>query len=117
MNAAAPLADIPERDTAPLLHRLYDGEALGEAEAEDLFSALVAGELDEPSIAAMLVALRLRGETSAELIGAARALRAADEDFPRPDYLFADSCGTGGDGSGPIHVPTAAAFVGAACRL
>jgi anthranilate phosphoribosyltransferase len=117
MNAAAPLADSPERDTAPLLHRLYDGEALGEAEAGDLFSALVAGELDEPSIAAMLVALRLRGETPAELIGAARALRAADEDFPRPDYLFADSCGTGGDGSGSINVSTAAAFVAAACGL
>jgi anthranilate phosphoribosyltransferase len=117
MNAAAPLAEFPERDTAPLLHRLYDGEALGEREAEDLFSALVAGELDEPSIAAMLVALRLRGETPAELIGAARALRAADEDFPRPDYLFADSCGTGGDGSGSINVSTAAAFVAAACGL
>ena len=51
------------------------------------------------------------------MIGAARALRAADEDFPRPDYLFADSCGTGGDGSGSINVSTAVAFVAAACGL
>ena len=51
------------------------------------------------------------------MIGAARALRAADERFPRPDYLFADCCGTGGDGSGSINVSTAAAFVAAACGL
>src|SRR3712207_7583556 len=47
------------------------------------------------AIAAMLIALRLKGETADELTGAARALRAADEDFTRPHYLFADSCGTG----------------------
>jgi len=119
MNAASSLAaaDPPERDVVPLLHRLYDGRDLEAAEAEDLFSALVAGELDEVSVSAMLIALRLKGETPDELTGAARALRAADEDFPRPDYLFADSCGTGGDGSGSINVSTAAAFVVAACGL
>ncbi|MEA3040008.1 MAG: anthranilate phosphoribosyltransferase [Sphingomonadales bacterium] len=100
-----------------LLARLYDGESIGAEGAESLFSALVEGQLDGPSIAAMLIALRLRGETAEELAGAARALRAADADFPRPDYLFADSCGTGGDGSGTINVSTAAAFVAAAAGL
>lgn len=118
MNAQATLAaDAPERDVVPLLHRLYDGRDLSADDAETLFSVLVAGELDEVSVAAMLIALRLKGETAQELTGAARALRAADEDFPRPDYLFADSCGTGGDGSGSINVSTAAAFVAAACGL
>jgi anthranilate phosphoribosyltransferase len=100
-----------------LLARLYDGETIGAEGAAALFAALVEGQLDGPSIAAMLIALRLKGETAEELAGAARALRAADEDFPRPDYLFADSCGTGGDGSGSINVSTAAAFVAAACGL
>jgi anthranilate phosphoribosyltransferase len=118
MNAPSTLAaEPPERDVLPILHRLYDGRDLDAAEAEDLFSALVAGELDDASVAGMLIALRLKGETGEELTGAARALRAADEDFPRPDYLFADSCGTGGDGSGSINVSTAAAFVAAACGL
>jgi anthranilate phosphoribosyltransferase len=99
------------------LARLYTGESLAEAEAEALFAELVAGDLPEPAIAAMLVALRLKGETAEELIGAARALRAADADFPRPDYLFADSCGTGGDGSASINVSTAVAFTAAAAGL
>jgi anthranilate phosphoribosyltransferase len=51
------------------------------------------------------------------MIGAAKALRAADAPFPRPDYLFADTCGTGGDGSSLINVSTAVAFVAAAAGL
>jgi anthranilate phosphoribosyltransferase len=105
----------PEPEAA--LERLYGGHSLSEAAAEGLFAQLVAGELSEPDIAAMLISLRLKGETAAELIGAARALRAADAPFERPDYLFADSCGTGGDGSGSINVSTAAAFVAVACGL
>jgi anthranilate phosphoribosyltransferase len=65
----------------------------------------------------MLIALRFKGETAGEMIGAARALRAADAPFPRPDYLFADTCGTGGDGSSLINVSTAVAFVAAAAGL
>jgi anthranilate phosphoribosyltransferase len=104
-------------DTEAALARLYTGESLAEGEAEALFGELVAGRLQEPAIAAMLIALRLKGETAAELTGAARALRAADSDFPRPDYLFADSCGTGGDGSASINVSTAVAFAAAAAGL
>ncbi|MGZ8312460.1 MAG: anthranilate phosphoribosyltransferase, partial [Allosphingosinicella sp.] len=99
------------------LASLFSGQALSAASAESLFRDLVEGQLDEPAIAAMLVALRLKGETVDELIGAARALRAADSDFERPDYLFADSCGTGGDGSGSINISTAVAFVAAAAGL
>ena len=99
------------------LNVLLAGGDLTRGEARSLFAALVDGALDEAAIAAMLVALRLKGETAEELIGAASALRAADIDFPRPDYLFADSCGTGGDGSGSINVSTAVALVAAAAGL
>jgi anthranilate phosphoribosyltransferase len=114
---AAPLQ--PDAAAAPreALVALYEGRSLSEEQAEQLFAALVRGELEEPAIAAMLVALRLKGETADEMIGAARALRAADAPFPRPDYLYADTCGTGGDGSSLINVSTAAAFVAAAAGL
>jgi anthranilate phosphoribosyltransferase len=59
----------------------------------------------------------MKGETADEMIGAARGLFAAALPFDRPDYLFADCCGTGGDSSGLINVSTAVAFVAAACGL
>lgn len=115
---------VPDPDARPAppcaqaaLARLFAGESLASAEAESVFAELVAGRLDEPTIAALLIALKIRGETTDELIGAARALRAADLDFERPDYPFADSCGTGGDGAGTINLSTAVAFVAAAAGL
>ena len=110
---AAPVCDRAERSLAAL----FAGRSLSDLEAEQLFAEMVAGRLSEPAIAAMLIALRLKGETTDELIGDARALRAADAPFPRPDYLFADSCGTGGDGSGTINISTAVALVAAAAGL
>lgn len=113
---AAPVQDIAD-PVGEALGRLYAGDHLSQGQAEALFTALVEGRLDDPAIAAMLVALKVKGETVDELIGAARALRAADLPFARPDYLFADSCGTGGDGSGTINLSTAVAFVAAAAGL
>ena len=106
-----------DQHRASLLSRLCNGSSLASPEAETLFTALVAGELSEPEIAALLIALKMKGETEAELVGAARALRAAALPFDRPDYLFADSCGTGGDGSSTINLSTAVAFIAAAAGL
>ena len=119
MIALAERRPEPDEDdeTGHALRALYEGRSLDERTAERLFAALVRGELAEPSIAAMLISLRLKGETAEELTGAARALRAAATPFDRPDYSFADSCGTGGDGSGSINVSTAVAFVAAASGL
>ncbi|MCJ8191133.1 anthranilate phosphoribosyltransferase [Sphingomicrobium aestuariivivum] len=99
------------------LPKLLSGEDLPSEDAQHLFERLVLGRLSEAEIASVLVALRMKGETAEEMIGAARALGAAAEEFPSPDTLFADCCGTGGDSSGIINVSTAAGFVAAACGL
>ncbi|MEO6433394.1 MAG: anthranilate phosphoribosyltransferase [Sphingomicrobium sp.] len=99
------------------LPRLLSGEDLNAEDSLHLFERLVLGRLEPAEIAGMLIALRMKGETDGEIIGAARALAAAAEPFERPDYIFADCCGTGGDGSGSINVSTATAFVAAACGL
>lgn len=124
MLPQAPLTDPPVRhpvaDTGPVpnpLPRLLSGEDLTADDSEHLFERLVLGRLEPAEIAGMLIALRMKGETAEEMIGAARGLFAAAESFERPDYLFADCCGTGGDGSGSINVSTAVAFVAAACGL
>ncbi len=99
------------------LPKLLTGEDLPSEDAQHLFERLVMGKLEPAEIAGMLIALRMKGETAEEMIGAAKALSAAALPFERPDYLFADCCGTGGDGSGLINVSTAAAFAAAACGL
>lgn len=110
----------PVVDQGPVpnpLPRLLSGADLTRGESEHLFERLVLGRLEPAEIAGMLIALRMKGETAEEMIGAARGLFAAALPFERPDYLYADCCGTGGDGSGSINVSTAVAFVAAGCGL
>jgi anthranilate phosphoribosyltransferase len=117
---AEPIPPAAPQDRGPVpnpLPKLLSGDDLSMAESEHLFERLVLGKLEPAEIAGMLIALRMRGETADEMIGAARALSAATLPFDRPDYLFADCCGTGGDGSGLINVSTATGFVAAACGL
>ena len=112
--APAPAADSAAEDA---IMRLLEGEDLDRDSSRELFARVVEGSLSEPLMAAAFVALRVKGETAEELIGAAEALRAAASPFPAPSSLFADSCGTGGDFSGSINVSTAAGIVAAACGL
>ncbi|MBV9528745.1 anthranilate phosphoribosyltransferase [Sphingomonas sp.] len=109
-----PAASLPVPNPLP---KLLTGEDLPIEDSEHLFERLVVGKLEPAEIAGMLIALRMKGETAEEMIGAARALSAAALPFDRPDYLYADCCGTGGDGSGLINVSTASAFVAVACGL
>ena len=107
-----PMAPVPNP-----LPKLLAGEDLPIDDAQHLFERLVLGKLEPAEIAGMLIALRMKGETAEEMIGAAHALAAAAVPFERPDYLYADCCGTGGDSSGSINISTAVAFLAAACGL
>jgi anthranilate phosphoribosyltransferase len=75
------------------------------------FTHLMGGGFSDIEIAALVAALKARGESPEEIAGAAEALRGAARPFPRPGYTFADTCGTGGDGTGTINVSTAVALV------
>lgn len=100
-----------------VLEDLCCGEELPTEVVEEVFARVVRGEADGVQLAAFLAALRTRGETAAEVAGAARALLASARPFPRPDYEFADLVGTGGDGAGTWNLSTAAALTAAACGL
>jgi len=101
-------AAFDDRGAQAAIARLFDGGDLDRDASRDLFARIVDGSLGDPLMAAAFVALRIKGETSEELTGAALALRDAARPFPAPSCLFADSCGTGGDFSGSINVSTAA---------
>lgn len=100
-----------------LLETVCSGRSLHAPEAEQLFGAMIRGELNEHQVAATLIAMRVRGERPEELAGAVRALQAMATPFPTPPGDHADSCGTGGDGARTLNLSTGAAFVAAACGL
>lgn len=84
---------------------------LARQEARAVFRHLMGGGYSEVEIAALVAALKARGESPEEIAGAAEALRSAAREFPRPAYAFADTCGTGGDGLGTFNVSTAVALI------
>jgi anthranilate phosphoribosyltransferase len=101
-------------ETAAALARLIAGRDLGCDEVEYLFGRLMDGELDPPTQAALLIGLAVKGETAAEIAGAAAAMRRRVVAITHQRGGAIDTCGTGGDGKGTFNISTAAAFVAAA---
>ena len=96
----------------PLLGRLADGAIMDRDEAIAFFAACFRGEPSPAQIAAALTAIRMRGESVAEIAAGAQAMRDASIKLQVP-YPTLDVCGTGGDGSHTLNISTAVAFVAA----
>ncbi len=104
------------QDLKPALARLASGEALSADEAEAAFTVIMAGDATPAQIGALLMAMRVRGETVPEITGAVRAMRARMTAIEAPEDAI-DVCGTGGDGAGTLNVSSAVTFVVAACGV
>lgn len=100
----------------PYLAQVADGIPLSEQAAAEAFGLLMAGQAVPSQIGGLLMALRVRGETVDEIVGAARAMRAAMTRLAAPPQAI-DCCGTGGDRSGSVNVSTAVSFVLAGAGL
>jgi len=98
------------------LSAVVDGRTLSMDEAHRAMSSVMDGESTQAQLAALLVALRMRGETVDELAGFAAAMRERVLRVNAPDGAI-DTCGTGGDKSGTINISTAAALVAAAAGV
>ena len=120
------------------LHRIANhGQSLARAEARELMAEVLAGSCTDAQIAALLAALRMKGETVEEIVGFAEAIRAAAtplaistpaDSASESDAVYVsgtgrdalvDTSGTGGDASGTFNISTATAFVtaGAGVRV
>jgi anthranilate phosphoribosyltransferase len=118
------------------LHRIANhGQSLARSEAREVMAEVLAGNCTDAQISALLVSLRMKGETVEEIVGFAEAIRAAATPFPAFSVgvspsgaldlsgtgrdALVDTCGTGGDASGTFNISTAAAFVtaGAGVRV
>lgn len=84
--------------------------ALERKEAEQAFELLFEGEATDAQIGALLMAMRMRGETVTEIAAAARVMREKCRPVKAPEGAI-DIVGTGGDGKGTLNISTATAFV------
>jgi anthranilate phosphoribosyltransferase len=118
------------------LHRIANhAQSLDRVEAREVMAEVLAGKCTDAQIAALLVALRMKGETVEEIVGFAEAIRAAAAPLPirgtealavsgtgrdaLAEESLVDTSGTGGDASGTFNISTATALVtaGAGVRV
>lgn len=92
---------------------------LNQQEAHELMRRMLAGEMSTEGIADVLGFLRRKGETIAELVGFATAIREVSQpvDVEQTTEPLLDTCGTGGDGTNCFNISTATAFVAAGAGL
>jgi anthranilate phosphoribosyltransferase len=94
-----------------LIRRAVDGADLSMDEIRSAIDAVMDGHASPAQVAALLVALALKGETPDEVAGAAMAMRAHAIRVESVRNPIVDVCGTGGDASGTFNISTAVAFV------
>jgi anthranilate phosphoribosyltransferase len=91
--------------------QLIERQDLSEEAVAALFDEMFSGQLHDAQIGAFLGAMSTKGETVAELAGAARAMRAKAHRIQVMGQPVVDTCGTGGDGADTFNISTATAFV------
>jgi anthranilate phosphoribosyltransferase len=100
-----------------LIEKIGRRDDLTTDEAAGAMSAIMRGEASPAQIAGFLIALSMKGERPAELVGLARAMRDQAVRLSSPPGDVFDTCGTGGDRSGTFNISTAAAIVLAGCGV
>jgi anthranilate phosphoribosyltransferase len=99
------------------IDRLVRGESLSDAEAAGAMEEIMDGAATPAQIGAMLVALRMKGDTVEEITGLARVMRSRATPVEVGEREVVDTCGTGGDRSGTFNISTAAAIVASAAGV
>ena len=99
------------------MQKLFQGQDLNAEEAVILFESVLLGEQSDIEISAILTALKVKGETGTEISSLVKVLRQHAQPIDKPSGVYADCCGTGGDGLGTFNVSTAAALTVPACGL
>ncbi len=93
-----------------IIEKLLGNQSLAQEESRDVMFKIMSGEYDDAQISGFLIALRAKGERSAEIAGFAQAMRDKMTKIESVDDAI-DMCGTGGDASGTFNISTAASFV------
>ena len=93
------------------LKKVVDGIDLSVQEMAQVMDFIMQGNATDVQIAAMLIALRMKGESISEVTGAAQTMRDNAVFIDAGTGIVVDTCGTGGDGANTFNISTTAAFV------
>lgn len=99
------------------LQQILVGQDLTADMAYSVFSNLMDGKIGDVEMGALLTALRMKGESAEEVVGAARAMQERATPIVTKHTGLLDTCGTGGDLLSTFNISTAAALVVAACGI
>jgi anthranilate phosphoribosyltransferase len=109
--------EVRDAELHTIIASLLEGVRLQPAEARAVFEAIMDGRLAPTRLAAILVALRMRGETVGEVTEFARVMRERATRVRCEAAVILDTCGTGGDGRGTFNISTLAALVAASAGV
>ena len=99
------------------LSTIIAGDNLNQSEMHQMMNTVLSGDLTDAQIGAFMGALAAKGETFAELAGAAQAMRKKALRIQATASTVVDTCGTGGDGTHSFNISTTTAFVVAGCGV
>ncbi len=99
-----------------LKNKLFSNKNLTSEESLYLFELIMTGALSEIDISAILISLKVKGETKDEILGAAKIMRSKSMKIFSSNNTV-DTCGTGGDMSDTLNISTAASLVAASCGI
>jgi len=104
------------QDLKEAINQLANGQSLSREDTKAAFNIIMSGEATDAQIGAVLMAMRVRGETEDEFAGAIDAMRAVMLPVDAPDGAI-DIVGTGGDAKGSYNISTCTSIVTAACGV
>ena len=96
------------------IRELVEGKNLRIEQMEKVTHEIMLGKTSEAAIGGFLVALKMKGETIDEIVGAAETMAKLVDQVNTDTQFLVDICGTGGSGSNKFNVSTASAFVASA---
>ena len=97
-------------------NKLFSQNNLTAEESNSLFEEIMNGQLNEIDISAILMSLKIKGETKEEILGATNIMRSKSMKITSSKNAV-DTCGTGGDMSDTLNISTAASLVAASCGI
>ena len=103
-------------DISNIKNKLISQNNLTSDESFLLFNAIMNGEVNEIDTSAILISLKIKGETKDEILGATKIMRSKSLKIESSDNVV-DTCGTGGDMSDTLNISTAASLVAASCGV